>query len=268
MRTNRPLRWALGAGSVVTLVFLWAPLALIALYAFNDSNTPRWPFAGFTWKWMDKAIHNSGAQDALWLSVRVAFGAACIALLLGTLLSFALARFDFFGKNALSFLVILPIALPGIVTGLALNQTFVNFFGGLSVLTVIIAHSTFCVVIVYNNVVARLRRSSANVEEASADLGARSWQTFAFVTFPLMRSALLAGGLLAFALSMDEVIVTTFTLKTTGAPTLPIWIFQNISRPNQLPIVYAVCLIVMILSAIPVYIASRLAGDAVTLGRT
>jgi putative spermidine/putrescine transport system permease protein len=267
MRHSRSLKSVLLIGSVITLVFLWAPLCLIALYAFNDSKFPRWPFSGFTWEWMDKAIHNTGARDALWLSIRVGLGAAAIALVLGTLLSFAVARFDFFGKNSLSFLVLLPIALPGIVTGLALNQTFVTLFGGLSVLTVVIAHSTFCVVVVYNNVVARLRRTARSVEDASADLGARPWQTFVFVTFPLVRSALLAGGLLAFALSLDEIIVTTFTLKTTGAPTLPIWIFENISRPNQLPIVYAVCLIVMILSAIPVYFATRIAGDATVTGR-
>ncbi len=267
MRDSRPLRVMLVVGSAITLVFLWAPLLLIALYAFNDSKSVRWPFAGFTWEWMDRALHNEGARQALWLSVRVGFGAAVIALVLGTLLSFAVARFSFFGRSTLSFLVILPIALPGIVTGLALNQTFVNFLGGLSVMTVVIAHATFCVVIVYNNVVARLRRTAHSVEEASADLGARPWQTFALVTFPLIRSALLAGGLLAFALSLDEIIVTTFTLKSTGAPTLPIWIYSNISRPNQLPIVYAVCLIVMILSAIPVYIATRLAGDATATSR-
>ena len=248
-------------GSAVTLVFLYAPLVLIALYAFNDSKTVVWPMRGLTAHWMSEALNNSGAREALWLSLRVGVGAAAIAVVIGTLLSFAVHRFDFFGKNAVSFLVVLPIALPGIITGLALNATFVNFLGGLSLTTVVIAHATFCIVIVYNNVIARLRRTQRSLEEASADLGGDTWQTFRHVTFPGIRSAVLAGGLLAFALSFDEIIVTTFTLKSTGAPTLPIWIFQNIARPNQLPIVYAVALIVIVLSAVPVYLAQRLAGD-------
>jgi putative spermidine/putrescine transport system permease protein len=268
MMTSQALRWSLRIGSAITLIFLWVPLGLIGLYAFNDSKSVRWPFAGFTTQWLDAAIHNQGARDAFLLSLKVALGAAAIALLLGTLLAMAVSRFDFFGRNTVSFIVVLPIALPGIVTGLALNQTFVNLFGGLSMLTVIVAHATFCIVIVYNNVAARLRRMAGSLEEASSDLGASSWQTFRHVTFPLMRSAILAGALLAIALSFDEIIVTTFTLGATQSQTLPIWIFSNISRPNQLPIVYAVALIVILLSAIPVYLAQRLAGDAAGGGRT
>jgi putative spermidine/putrescine transport system permease protein len=266
--TSQALRWSLRIGSAITLIFLWVPLGLIGLYAFNDSKSVRWPFSGFTTHWLSSAIHNQGARDAFLLSLKVALAAAAVALLLGTLLAMAVSRFDFFGRNTVSFIVVLPIALPGIVTGLALNQTFVNLFGGLSLLTVIVAHATFCIVIVYNNVAARLRRMAGSLEEASSDLGASTWQTFRHVTFPLMRSAILAGALLAVALSFDEIIVTTFTLGATQSQTLPIWIFSNISRPNQLPIVYAVALIVILLSAIPVYIAQRLAGDAAGGGRT
>ena len=227
--------------SALTLLFIWIPLVIVGLYAFNDSRVQSWPLKGFTLEWFSKALDNEGARDALFFSVRVALGATLVALLLGTLLSLAVARYRFFGRESLSFLVILPIALPGIVTGMALN-------------------ATFCIVVVYNNVVARLRRNARSFEEASADLGASTWQTARDVLYPAMRTALLAGGLLAFALSFDEVIVTTFT---AGADqTLPIWILNNLSRPNQLPVVNVVALFVIVLSFIPVYAASRLASDS------
>ena len=261
------LRRSLGALSAITIAFLYVPLILIALYAFNDSRTVRWPMSGVTLQWVRAAVQSDGARAALWLSVKVGLGAAGIALVLGTLLALGVHRFRFFGRNAVSFLVVLPIALPGVITGVALNATFVSFLGGVAVWTVVVAHATFCIVIVYNNVIARLRRTSSELEEASADLGARAWQTFAYVTFPLLRSALLAGALLAFALSFDEIIVTTFTLGQTSGETLPVWILSNIARPNQLPIVYAVALIVALISAVPVYIANRLAGDTAGVGR-
>ena len=181
-----------------------------------------------------------------------------MALILGTLASVAVARHRFFGRETISFLVILPIALPGIVTGIALNSTFTQVLGiDLSLFTIVVAHATFCIVVVYNNVIARLRRLSGSFEEASADLGASPWQTFRLVTFPNLRSALVAGALLAFALSFDEIIVTTFTVGA-GDETLPIWIFNNFSRPNQLPIVNAVAVLVILISIIPVYLANRL----------
>jgi len=183
---------------------------------------------------------------------------------LGTLASLAVARHRFFGREAISFLVILPIALPGIVTGMALNASYVRFGIDFGLMTIVIGHATFCIVVVYNNVIARLRRSSANLEEASSDLGADAWQTFRYVTFPQMRTALLAGGLLAFALSFDEVIVTTFT---SGAEqTLPIWIFTNLARPEQLPIINVVALAVIVLSVIPVWIAVRLTREPTGAG--
>ena len=169
-------------------------------------------------------------------------------------------------RESISFLVILPIALPGIVTGMALNASYVRFGIDFGLLTIVIGHATFCIVVVYNNVIARLRRVSANLEEASSDLGADSWQTFRYVTFPQLRTALLAGGLLAFALSFDEVIVTTFT---SGAEqTLPIWIFTNLARPEQLPIINVVALAVIVLSVIPVWIAVRLTREPTGVGGT
>jgi len=196
--------------------------------------------------------------------MKAATGATAVALLLGTLASIAVSRYRFFGRETVSFLVILPIALPGIVTGMALNATFRTVFEpfgvGLGLFTVIVGHATFCIVVVYNNVVARLRRLSRSIEEASMDLGADTWQTFRYITLPSIRTALLAGALLAFALSFDEIIVTTFT---AGAQqTLPIWIFTNLSRPNQLPIVTVVAVLVVLASAIPVYIAQRLTTEA------
>ena len=187
--------------------------------------------------------------------------ATAIALVLGTLASLAVARHRFFGRETISFLVILPIALPGIVTGIALNSTFTQVLGiDLSLFTIVVAHATFCIVVVYNNVIARLRRLSARFEEASADLGATPWQTFRLVTLPNMRTALVAGALLAFALSFDEIIVTTFTVGA-GDETLPIWILNNFSRPNQLPIVNVVAVIVILISIIPVYLAHKLTQD-------
>jgi putative spermidine/putrescine transport system permease protein len=247
----------------VTLAFIYIPLAIIVLYAFNSRRTLTWPIPGLTLKWFGKALDNPGVRDALTTSLKAGLGATALALLLGTLASIAVSRYRFFGRETVSFLVVLPIALPGIVTGMALNATFRTVLEplgiGLGLFTIIVGHATFCIVVVYNNVIARLRRISRSLEEASMDLGADTWQTFRFVTFPALRSALFAGGLLAFALSFDEVIVTTFTAGANQ--TLPIWILTNLSRPNQLPIVNVVAVLVILLSAIPVYLAQRLSRD-------
>jgi putative spermidine/putrescine transport system permease protein len=250
-------------GTGVTLAFLYLPLLVIAIYAFNVRRIQTWPIPGFTLHWFDKAFHNHGVRDALTTSLKAGIGATAIALVLGTLAAFAVSRYRFFGRETVSFLVILPIALPGIVTGMALNTTFnevLSPFGlGLGLFTVIVGHATFCIVVVYNNVVARLRRTGQSLEEASADLGADTWQTFRLVTLPQLRSAIVAGALLAFALSFDEVIVTTFTAGSEE--TLPIWILANLSRPNQLPIVNVVGVFLILVSAIPVYIAQKLSAD-------
>jgi putative spermidine/putrescine transport system permease protein len=263
MVESRLSRLLLRLATAVTLAFIYVPLAVIGLYAFNERRTLTWPLPGLTLRWFDKAFHNPGVREALLTSLKAATGATAIALLLGSLAAFAVQRHRFFGRETISFLVILPIALPGIVTGMALNATFrtaLDPFGvGLGLLTVVIGHATFCIVVVYNNVIARLRRVSRSLEEASYDLGADTWQTFRFVTLPQMRTPLLAGALLAFALSFDEIIVTTFT---AGAQqTLPIWIFTNLSRPNQLPIVNVVAVLVILLSMIPVYLAQRLSHE-------
>ncbi len=243
-----------------TLAFMYIPLAIIFVYAFNPDVVSSWPPSGFTLDWFGKAFENDGARAAFLNSVKAGLAATTFALLLGTLASLAVSRFKFFGRETISFLLILPLALPGIVTGIALNSTF-QFLGvGLGLFTIIVGHATFCIVVVYNNVVARLRRLSTSFEEASADLGATPLQTFRRVTLPNMRGALVAGGLLAFGLSFDEIIVTTFTAGA-GEQTLPIWIFTNFSRPNQLPIVNAVAVIVILISIIPVYMAYRLTKD-------
>jgi putative spermidine/putrescine transport system permease protein len=263
MYVSRTSRWMLRAGTALTLAFIYLPLLVIAIYAFNERRIQTWPIEGLTLDWFGKAFDNPGVRDALATSLKAGLGATAIALLLGTLASLAVARHRFFGRETISFLVILPIALPGIVTGMALNATFrevlAPFGVELGLFTVIVGHATFCIVVVYNNVVARLRRVGGSLEEASADLGAHTWQTFRFITLPSLRSAMLAGALLAFALSFDEIIVTTFT---AGAEqTLPIWIFSNVSRPNQLPIVNVVAVVVILLSMIPVYLAARLTRE-------
>jgi putative spermidine/putrescine transport system permease protein len=261
MTLSHSTRNLLRVGVGITLAFIYIPLIVIAIYAFNGGNSLAWPPPDLTTKWFGEAIDNTGARDALWTSIRVGAVATGIALILGSLASFAVARFRFFGRETISFLVILPIALPGVVTGVALSNTFTQVLGvDLSLLTVIAGHATFCIVVVYNNVIARLRRVSGNLEEASADLGAHTWQTLRFVTLPSIQTALVAGGLLAFALSFDEIIVTNFTIGA-GEQTLPIWIFSNLFRPNNLPIVNVVAVLVVLLSVIPVYLAHRLTRE-------
>jgi len=262
---SRAGRIALRTATAAVLVFMYFPLALVIAYAFNSSGTAAWPPAGFSLRWAEDALANSGLRQAFLTSLTAALGATTIALVLGTLAAFAVARYRFFGREAISFVVVLPIALPGIVTGMALSTTFATTDLPLGLLAIIVGHATFCIVLVYNNVIARLRRTNASLEEASADLGADTWQTFRHVTFPTIRSAMLAGALLAFALSFDEVIVTIFTAG--GTQTLPIWIFQRFRLNNQVPLVNVVGLVAILLSAIPVYIASRITqGEAARRG--
>ena len=262
MHISPGVRWVLRIGTAITLAFIYIPLIVIAIYAFNESRSQAWPIDGFTLEWFERAVNNPGVRDAFWTSMKAALGATAVALLLGTLAAMAVSRYRFFGRETISFLIIPPIALPGIVTGMALNSTFTQVLGvDLSLFTVIVGHATFCIVVVFNNAVARLRRSGTSLEEASMDLGANGWLTFRHVTFPTLRTALVAGGLLAFALSLDEIIVTTFTIGSEQ--TLPIWIFTNYARPNQLPIVNVVGLMVILLSIIPVYLANRLSQDPV-----
>jgi len=261
MRLSRRSTLLLRLAIAVGLAFIYIPLIVIFIYAFNASNILEWPPPGLTLDWFPKAIESPSVHEALLTSLKAGLAATAIAIVLGTLASLAVARYRFFGRETISFLVILPIALPGIVTGVAISNTFTEVLGvPLSLLTVIVGHATFCVVVVYNNVVARLRRVSTSFEEASADLGAHTWQTFRFVTLPSLKSALGAGALLAFALSFDEIIVTTFTIGA-GEETLPIWIFSRLFRPNELPIVNAVAVLVVLISIVPVYLAHRLTRD-------
>jgi putative spermidine/putrescine transport system permease protein len=261
MTFSRRSRSLLRLGVGVGLAFIYIPLIVIAIYAFNGGTTLNWPPSSLTFHWFSVAFHNQGARDALVTSLKVGAVATAIALVLGTLASLAVARHRFFGRETVSFLVILPIALPGIVTGIALSDTFTQVLGiSLSLFTVIVGHATFCIVVVYNNVIARLRRVSGSFEEASADLGADTWQTFRFVTFPSMQTALVAGALLAFALSFDEIIVTTFTIGA-GEETLPIWIYSNLFRGRQIPIVNVVAVMAVLASIIPVYLANRLTRE-------
>jgi putative spermidine/putrescine transport system permease protein len=255
------MRRATRIWTVLVLVFLYAPLLLVVVNAFNSSKSFAFPPSGFTLQWWKVALHSDGMWHSLANSVVVGLGATVIALVLGTMAAFAVQRYDFFGRNVISFLVVLPITLPGIVTGIALNATFTSAIGvTLGLATVIVGHATFCVVIVFNNTQARLRRLGTNLEDASEDLGASSWQTFRFVTFPMMRGALVAGAILAFALSFDEIVVTTFTAGPT-VQTLPIWIFGNLFRPNQAPVINVVAAALTLVAIVPVWIAQRIGGD-------
>jgi putative spermidine/putrescine transport system permease protein len=256
MSISRGTRIVLTVFAIIAFGFIYVPLGVILINSFSTDKSLTWPPSGFTTEWWGKAVESEGVRDALVTSIGVAIAATLVALVLGTLLSFALGRYRFFGRESLSLLVVLPIALPGIVTGIALNNVFTSFLGGLTIYTLIIGHGTFCIVVVYNNVIARIRRMGGSVEEASADLGANGWRTFVYVTFPLMRSALIAGAILAFGLSFDEIIVTTFTAGP-GITTLPIWIYQNLFRPNQAPIVNVVAAALVLISILPIYVAQR-----------
>jgi putative spermidine/putrescine transport system permease protein len=258
-------RWGLGLWTILIVLFLWFPLLIILVYAFNTSNIQSWPIPGFTLRWFRVAWEDQEARSALVLSLKAALCATGVALLLGTMIAVGVSRFRFFGREALSFLLVLPIALPGVITGIALSS-FYTFWGvQFSLWTIVIGHATFCVVIVYNNVLARLRRTSPSLVEASMDLGADGWQTFRFVTFPVLSTALISGGLLAFALSFDEVIVTLFTAGAQN--TLPIWILGKIRLGQQLPEVNAVVFVVIVMTVIPVMISQRLAQDSGLLRR-
>jgi putative spermidine/putrescine transport system permease protein len=257
-------RIGLRVWTALVVLFLWIPLVLIAVYAFNKSVVQSWPIPGWTTHWFSVAWHNPDARSALWLSVKVGLLSTGIALALGSMAAFAIHRFRFFGRESVSFLLLLPIALPGIITGMALNSFYVFAGIGLSIWTIVIGHATFCMVVVYNNVLARLRRTSTSLLEASMDLGADGWQTFRFVVWPVLSTALVAGGLLAFALSFDEVVVTLFTAGPQE--TLPLWIYNQFRLPNTAPEVNAVAVFVIALTlftagnqaTIPIFIWNNL----------
>ncbi|MCT7660544.1 ABC transporter permease [Mycobacterium deserti] len=258
------VRRAAGAWTVAVLLFLYAPLLLVVVNAFNASRTFAFPPTGLTLRWWADALRSEGMWQSLANSALVGLAATLIALVLGSMAAFAAARYDFFGKQVVNLLVVLPITLPGIVTGIALNATFTSALGvTLGLATVIVGHATFCIVIVFNNTQARLRRLGGDLEDASEDLGASRWQTFRYVTFPMMRGALVAGAVLAFALSFDEIVVTTFTAGPT-VQTLPIWIFGNLFRPNQAPVINVVAAALTIAAIVPVWLAQRLGGDPPT----
>jgi putative spermidine/putrescine transport system permease protein len=261
MTLSRRSRWILGAISAGVLVFIYFPLVVVVVNSFNASKVFSWPPTSFTLEWWQKAATNEGVRAALVTSLKAGLGATTIAILLGAMISFAVSRYRFFGRETISFVVILPIALPGIITGIALNSAFNTVLVPLGItfglFTVILGHATFCIVVVFNNVLARLRRTGTNLEEAAMDLGAGPFQTFRDVTFPAVRSALVAGALLAFALSFDEIVVTTFT-SGPGIETLPQWIFNNLFRPNQGPIINAVAAALLVAFILPVYLAMRM----------
>lgn len=260
MVESRAVRIALRIASGGVLAFLYLPLAVLVIYAFNDSRIQAWPPVSFSLKWFSAAAENPAVLKAVINSMIAGTLATSIALVLGTLAALAVHRYRFFGRDTISFLFVLPIALPGVVTGIALQRTFKTLDIDLGLMTIVVGHATFCVVIAYNNVIARLRRLPASPEEASGDLGADIWTTFRRVTAPRLGTALLSGALLSFALSFDEIIVTNFTAGP-GTQTIPLWIFSAIQRPNELPVVNVVATVLILVSIVPVWLAQRLAGS-------
>jgi putative spermidine/putrescine transport system permease protein len=258
-RPKAPLGLTIAA--IGTLLFLHVPMWIIFLYTFTpEEQTFTFPLPGFTTKWYAIALQRDDMWRALTLSMQVAAIATGTALILGTLAAAAVYRSKFFGREAISFLLVLPIALPGIVTGIALRAAIGGLEIPFSFWTIVIGHATFCVVVVYNNVLARFRRTSGSLIEASMDLGANSFQTFRYVVLPNIATALLAGGMLAFALSFDEVIVTTFTAGQQS--TLPIWIFGQLARPRDRPVTNVVATFVILLTFLPIFFAQRLSAQS------
>ena len=249
-RASLGLKIAAGAG----LLFMHLPLLLIFVYAFTtEEKSYQWPPPGFTLKWFAVTWNRADVWEALSLSLRVAAISTLVALVLGTLCAAAVSRSRFFGRETVSLLVILPIALPGIITGIALRSAFNLAEIPFSFWTIVLGHATFCIVVVYNNAVARFRRMSGHLIEASMDLGADAFQTFRHVILPNIATALLAGGMLAFALSFDEVIVTTFTAGQQQ--TLPIWMLEELVRPRQRPVTNVVAMVVVLVTFLPILAA-------------
>ena len=257
---TRATRFGLGIWTLLVVLFLHLPIVIIVLYAFNRSNVQGWPITDWTTRWFGPAIHDGEMQNSLILSLKAGGLATAIAIVLGSAAAFAIHRSRFFGRDAISFVFVLPIALPGIITGMALNSFFTYWKTNFSLWTIVVGHATFCIVIVLNNVVARLRRVPGSLTEASMDLGADGWQTFRYVTLPTISTALVSGGLLAFALSFDEVIVTTFTAGVQN--TLPLWIFGNMRLGQQLPEVNVVVFLILLATIVPVTIAQRLTRES------
>jgi putative spermidine/putrescine transport system permease protein len=252
--------WSLRFAATAAILFLHVPLAIILLYAFSaEEKSFVFPPPGLTTKWFAVAFHREDIRAALALSLQVATVSTLIAIVLGTLAAAAVWRSRFFGRNAISLLIILPIALPGIITGISLRSAYNLANIPFSFWTIVVGHATFCIVVIYNNVLARLRRSAPGMIEASMDLGADGFQTFRHILLPNMATALLAGGMLAFALSFDEVIVTTFTAGQQT--TLPIWMLSELVRPRERPVTNVVAVFVIAVTFIPILLAFYLTRD-------
>lgn len=254
----RRLGLGLKVAAAACLLYLHLPIFFVFLYAFTTEDAAfTFPPPGLTTRWFGEAARNTDIREALVLSLSVATVATTVALVLGTLAAGAIWRSRFFGRDVLSLFIVLPIALPGIITGIALrsaiNVTDIPF----SFWTLVIGHATFCVAVSYNNVIARMRRTSPSLLEASMDLGARGWQTFRYVLLPQLGSGIVTGGMLAFALSFDEIIVTTFTAG--NQQTLPIWIFSSLVRPRNRPVTNVVALLVVVITFIPIVLSQRFA---------
>ena len=258
--------WGLKIAAFGGLLFLHLPILLIFLYAFTtEERTYQFPPPGLTTQWFGVAWNRADIWPPMVLSLQVAAISTLLAMVLGTLVAGAMARTRFFGREQISLLIILPIALPGVITGMSLRSAFAIMEIPFSVWTIVLGHATFCIVIVYNNAVARMRRLSGGIMEASADLGANAFQTFRYVLLPNLGSALLAGGMLAFALSFDEVIVTTFTAGQQS--TLPIWMLNELVRPRQRPVTNVVAIVVFAVTFVPILLAYYLTrGGAETAG--
>ena len=258
--------WGLKAAAIGGLLFLHLPILLIFLYAFTtEERTYAFPPPGLTTEWFAVAWNREDIWPPLYLSLKVAAISTALAMILGTLVAAAMARARFFGRDQISLLILLPIALPGVITGMSLRSAFGVMDIPFSTWTIVLGHATFCIVIVYNNAVARMRRLSGGIMEASADLGANAFQTFRYVLLPNLGSALLAGGMLAFALSFDEVIVTTFTAGQQS--TLPIWMLNELVRPRQRPVTNVVAIVVFAATFFPILIAYYLTrGGSETAG--
>ena len=227
------------------MAFLYLPILVLIVFSFNDNRITTLPLRGFTLRWYEAFINNADIQEAIVNSLYVATCATAITIVIGTTAAFALDRVDFPGKTVFRRAVLLPISLPGLITGISMLNLFRLMGMNLSLETVILGHATALTAIVLTQVYARLQRFNRRLEEASSDLGARPWQTFLFVTLPNIRSAIIGSALLSFTLSFDEIPVTFFL--TGRENTLPMYIWSTLRR-GITPEINAVGTVIVVLS--------------------
>jgi spermidine/putrescine transport system permease protein len=258
-RAARSVRPPLGllAAAAATFAFIYAPIAVLVAFSFGERRIPTWPLQGFTVTWYRELLGSEEIRTALRNSVVVATAATTGALLLGTPIAYAAHRFRFPGKRLLRRLVLMPLVVPGVVTGIALLTLFDFFHVTLSLGTIMVGHVTFLIAVFFTSVFARLEALGTQIERAAMDLGATEWRAFARAVLPNLRLTLIGASLLAFALSFDEIAVTFFLTGTSN--TVPVLIY-SMMRLGITPAINALATSILVLSVLLVVIGTVILG--------